>query len=139
MELVRITGNVAYACAQIGISRQRMYDLRGEDKKLAKDWEEANTAGVESLEQEARRRAFSGVKRVDVSYDKDGKVRHRKVVTEYSDTLLIFLLKAHKPNKYRDVVRVESVDVSKLSDEELEALARGEVSSGTRIAPPATS
>ena len=65
--LIRVTGNVSYACAQIGISRKRMYELRGKGEKLARDWDEAQAAGVEALEQEARRRAFSGVKRIDVT------------------------------------------------------------------------
>lgn len=138
LAVIRITGNVSYACAQIKVSRKRMYELRANDEKLAHAWDDAHVAGIEALEQEARRRAFSGVKRVDVTYDNNGKVKHRKVVTEYSDGLLMFLLKAHKPNKYREVIRVENVDVSQLTIEQLEALASGEVPSGVRATAPAS-
>ena len=49
-----------------------------------------------------------------------------------SDTLLIFLLKAHRPAMYRErvnlhhsgAVKLGGVDLSKLSDEELEELER---------------
>ena len=64
-------------------------------------WEEALEQAVDLLEGEARRRA-TGINR-DVWYA--GEV----VGTEraYSDTLLIFLLKAHRPAKFRDNVKVE--------------------------------
>ena len=64
-------------------------------------WEEALEQAMDLLEGEARRRA-TGVKR-DVWYAGE-KVGSESV---YSDTLLIFLLKAHRPAKFRDNVKVE--------------------------------
>jgi hypothetical protein len=43
-----------------------------------------------------------------IQLDKDGKViTMPAAVREYSDTLLIFLLKGMRPQKYRDQARVE--------------------------------
>ena len=46
------------------------------------------------------------------------------------------MLRAHKPNKYREVVRLETIDVSQLTDEQLEAIVSGRVPSGVGITPP---
>lgn len=54
--------------------------------------------------------------------DKDGKPMVASV-RKYSDTLAIFLLKAHHPEKYRDNSRVEiggSLEITKASDSELD-------------------
>jgi len=51
--------------------------------------------GVQALEDEAKRRAFKGVNEPLMHLGK--KVG---TVKKYSDTLLIFLLKAHDPEKY---------------------------------------
>jgi len=47
-------------------------------------------------------------------------------------------LKALRPNKYRDVIRVENIDVSQLTDEQLEAIASGTVPGGVIASAPAT-
>jgi hypothetical protein len=137
LDLLRTQGNISYAAAQSGLSRRRLYEFRDENLEFARDWDAALEAGIDALEQEARRRAFAGVKDVEVQYDSHGKIKYRRCKTRYSDTLLIFLLKAARPNKYREVVRMEHIDVSQLSDEELEALARGEGASGVGVAAPA--
>ena len=64
-------------------------------------WEEALEQAMDLLAGEARRRA-TGIKR-DVWYAGE------KVGTEnvYSDTLLMFLLRAHRPHLYRDNVKVD--------------------------------
>ena len=58
--------------------------------------------GISALEDEAHRRAFEGVPE---------PVFHQGVecgsVRKYSDTLAIFLLKAHRPEKYRENSRME--------------------------------
>lgn len=53
--------------------------------------------GVSALEDEAHRRAFDGVDE-PVFY----KGEDCGAVKKYSDTLAIFLLKAHAPEKYRE-------------------------------------
>ena len=78
--------------------KQAAYLWRGEDPEFEDQWDEAIEAAADVLEAEARRRAVDGIE--VRHYDRDGKL----VSTEhkYSDTLLIFLLKGVRPNKYRD-------------------------------------
>lgn len=91
------TGNVSRACEISGACRQSIYRLRDSDEEFAAGWDKAKTIGVELLEDEAVRRAYSGV---------DEPVFHQGLVCgtvkKYSDSLLIFLLKGAKPEKYRD-------------------------------------
>jgi len=126
------TCNVGRACKAVGISRYTAYKWRKDMPDFAKAWEEAMQAGVTALEDEAHRRAFEGVQdplthQGQFTYlyrdklDENGEpvlnemgfpVREpvldengeHKVaaVRKYSDTLAIFLLKAHNPDKYRD-------------------------------------
>lgn len=96
------TANVSRACKAVGVSRQCAYDRRYAEPGFEKTWDAALRIGVEGLEDEATRRAFEG-------YDKpifQGGERVG-VIREYSDTLAIFLLKAHKPEKYRERFDVE--------------------------------
>ena len=60
---------------------------------------------VPNLEDEARRRALQGVEK---PVFREG--RQVGTVTEYSDTLLIFLLKARRPEKFRDRARFEALN-----------------------------
>ncbi len=87
--------SVSQAARLAGISRQHAYRCRSRSQTFAQQWEDAIEQGTDALEDEAVRRALAG-----------------------SDTLLMFLLKARRPEKYRDNVRVEH-DASR---EMLEAL-----------------
>jgi len=96
------TCNVGRACAAVGISRQTAYNWREADPDFALAWERAMKAGLLALEDEAHRRAFEGTNEpVFYKGDECGSVR------KYSDTLAIFLLKAHNPDKYRENSRME--------------------------------
>ena len=97
LESLSSCGNVTLAARESGITRQEWYRERADDEKFAATWEGAVQLGVEALEDEARRRAVDGV---DEPVFYQGKVSGH--VRKYSDTLLIFLLKAHKPEKYRE-------------------------------------
>ncbi len=118
-------GNISAACRKAKIDRKWAYVVRDRDPFFKEAWDEALEVATEALEEEARRRAQEGTLR-PVYYEgkKVGNVR------EYSDTLLIFLLKAHKPSKYREnhhhehVVQPVTVrpDFSKLSLAELRQL-----------------
>ena len=85
LKLLAETGNVSRSAIGAGIDRRGLYRERDTDAEFAAAWEEALESGVDELEEEARKRAKEG-----------------------SDTLLIFLLKANRPQKYRDQVKVES-------------------------------
>ncbi len=94
-------GSVSGACKAAACSRANAYAERERDATFAARWDEAKREAVELMEDEARRRAVEGVDRpVFQGGVQVGTVR------EYSDTLLIFLLKAHDP-KYRDKQQVE--------------------------------
>lgn len=97
-------GNISRACALVNVSRNYVYYLRKEDPEFRAELEAAVELGVEVLEDECRRRAFDGVDEPVVHkgqfcYDDKGNQLH---VRKYSDTLLIFLLKGARPDKYRD-------------------------------------
>lgn len=102
-ELCR-TGNVSAACRKAKVSRKHAYETRQLDVDFAEAWAEALIIATEALEEEARRRAYIGVLE-PVFYEGKQVAKIRK----YSDTLMIFLLKAHRPDKYRENSRVEHV------------------------------
>lgn len=96
------TANVRAATAKTKIARGTWYDLRARDAEFKTKWDEAVELGTCALEDEAVRRAHRGVdKPVFYQGKRCGTVR------EYSDTLLIFMLKARRPEKYRDNSSVE--------------------------------
>jgi hypothetical protein len=72
-------GSVTAAASAIGVTRQAVYQLRKTDAQFAVDWDDAIEAGTDILEDEAVKRAKN-----------------------HSDTLLIFLLKARRPDKYKE-------------------------------------
>lgn len=91
------TGNIAAACRLSGIGRRTVYHWIEEDETFKPLFEESKLDASDSLEHEARRRALVGVERPVYQGGKQvGKIR------EFSDTLLIFLLKGAKPDKYRE-------------------------------------
>ena len=100
------TGNVTDACRAAGIKRRRVvYEWQERDDEFAAEYREAEIIATEVLEIEARRRAVEGLRRL--KFDKgvaitDPETGEPYRELEYSDTLLIFLLKARAPEKYRD-------------------------------------
>jgi predicted DNA-binding transcriptional regulator AlpA len=87
---------------------------RTNDAAFASAWDEALTLGVEGLEDEARRRAYEGW--LEPVWNKGVECG---VVRKFSDTLLIVLLKGHKPEKYRENARIEHAGKATLTWEEL--------------------
>lgn len=93
---------VTQAAAQAGISRQHVYRYRGQDAEFDEAWQEVYEHGTERLEAEAFRRAVKGTQKPIYHLGKRvGSVR------EYSDSLLMFLLKARKPDMYRERISVD--------------------------------
>ncbi len=97
LEHLAETGNVTASAKEAGGSRQGAYDIRAEDEKFAAAWDAAVEESVDSLEAEARRRAFEGVQ---TPLHHQGK-RTGDNVTKYSDTLLMFLLNGNRPDKFK--------------------------------------
>lgn len=95
-------GNVSLAAAAVKIGRRTAYDTRDVDEAFRLAWDEAVDIATALMEEEGRRRAADGTLRPVFQGGKlVGKVR------EYSDTLLIFFLKARKPDVYRDRQSIE--------------------------------
>lgn len=96
--------SITRSCEAASIGRTTAYEWRDADPAFKALWEEALEAGNDLLEDEARRRAVHGVDKPVVAMGKiarndDGSVL---MIREYSDTLLALLLKAKKPNEYRE-------------------------------------
>lgn len=124
---------VTEACKSAGGRRSTAYDRRSKDAKFASAYADVEERSTELLEREAYRRAAVGVdKPVFQGGEQVGSIR------EYSDTLLIFLLKARRPDVYREHHQVELAgrdggpveidgpgrDLKKLSERQLASLQR---------------
>lgn len=95
-------GNITRAAEVAGISRAMHYDWLKDDPDYPDLFQAADQQACDRLEQEARRRAVEGtLKPVFHKGEECGVVR------EYSDTLLIFLMKGAMPDKYKDRVTNE--------------------------------
>jgi hypothetical protein len=79
------TANVRAAAAAAGIDRRTAYYRREKVHAFRAAWDEALEDACDLLELKARERALKGE----------------------SDTLLILLLKAHRPGVYRETIRTE--------------------------------
>lgn len=84
IESFRASGIVRLAALSAGIDRDTVYKRRAREPRFAADWAQAREDAIDGLEAEARRRALST-----------------------SDSLLMFLLRAHRPAVYRDNARLE--------------------------------
>jgi len=97
LEALAETANVSEAAQYAGVDRSTAYRHKERYEQFASDWEDALEQACDSLEREAWRRAVEGV---------DHPVMYQGIITDtykdYSDTLLIFLLKAHRPEKFRE-------------------------------------
>ena len=74
-----------------------LHHWRYKHEDFAAQWDEAMQVAVDALEAEARRRAVEGVD--EPVYYKGQLI---DTIKKYSDNLLITLLKAHRPEKFRE-------------------------------------
>lgn len=105
-----------------GVAYTTVSSWRQNDPEFAVAYDEAMEFAADSLEVEARRRAVEGVE--SKKFDKDGKLLFTTI--NYSDTLLIALLKANKPDKFADRSKAEisNPDGSLKSQNSTEGAAR---------------
>lgn len=89
--------SVGGAATEAGLSRSTVYEWRAADAGFAARWDAAVEVGTDALEDEARRRAMRGVE-TPVHYG--GKAVGK--IQKYSDALLMFLLRARRPEIYRE-------------------------------------
>ena len=105
------TGNVSSAAVAADVSRAFVYEERKRDEAFAALWDTALDIAADALELEARRRAHDGWEEpVFGSLGQGQGTGEVGTVRKYSDTLLIFLLKGAKPEKYRERHEVTGKD-----------------------------
>lgn len=102
LDSLRSGASISMACADAGVGRSTVYEWRVADDAFRVAWDEAVEEGTDRMEDEAYRRAVQGTSKP--VYQSGKLVGH---VQEYSDTLLIFSLKARRPEKYKDRVSNE--------------------------------
>lgn len=138
LKAYRIAGLVGTAAELVGIPRQRHYEWLKDDPAYKEEFKAAHADAMDSLEQEAIRRAKSGVHRLKFHEgqlimipDPSGRMvpnPHAQMVMnpetkkfelpmmpamvpyvehQYSDSLMALLLKAGRPKKFRENVKVE--------------------------------
>lgn len=91
------SANIALSAKIARVHRSRVYAHRDENEEFEQAWDEALEIGIATLEVELRRRALHGTaKPFFFQGEKCGSMQ------EYSDVLGMFLLKAHRPDVYRD-------------------------------------
>jgi hypothetical protein len=96
------TGSVTEAARVAGIDRAKSYHYKRTDEKFAALWDQALDIAADSLEDEARKRAFAG-----------------------SDVLLMFLLKGIRPQKWRESrSTIPPAELNKLIEVELQRIAK---------------
>jgi hypothetical protein len=123
---------VTAACEAAGIERSTAYRRRHSDEDFALAWADIEEKTTEMMEQEAIRRATDGIN--EPIFHKGEIVA---TVRRPSDRLLIFMLGARNPEKYRERMdirhsgRVErppvsggGLDLSKLGKDEIDMLER---------------
>ena len=90
-------GRVQPAADAASVCRSALYKERKRNPEFAQAWEDALAIAMGQAEDEVRRRAVEGVLQpVFQGGEHVGNIR------KYSDVLLMFMLKAHNPAKYRD-------------------------------------
>lgn len=99
--------NISDSCKIAGVDRRRFYEWRDNNERFRQDWQMAHENGVERLEREAYRRAVEGLERKRFKPNGDPVIDpdtgEHYIERQYSDRILLALLRRHKPNVYGDV------------------------------------
>lgn len=95
LDQIAVGQSVRAAAAAIGIKPSLPYNWRKQDETFAAAWSAAEEAGTDIIEEEAFRRAVTGVEKP--VYRGGEIVGH---VADYSDAMLMFLLKSRRPDRY---------------------------------------
>lgn len=94
---LRLSPSVTAAAAAAGVPRRRAYRARAKDAAFDRDWQSALAESIDAIEASAFERATTGTRK---------PVRYRGRIVGYvyepSDSLAMFLLRAHLPERYRD-------------------------------------
>lgn len=104
--------NITQACKVAGVARNNIYYWQEHDDAFSQAFKVAESAATERLEREAWRRAVEGSPYERTSYWHGEPVgTDRKI--EYSDPLLMLLLRARRPDLYREKVDLAVTQVVK--------------------------
>lgn len=96
------TGNVTDAAKKARVGRTSVYERINSDADFARAVDAAREEAYDLLEMEAHRRAFTGtIEPVFYQGARCGGIRR------YSDTLLMFLLKADRPDRFKERTSTE--------------------------------
>lgn len=98
-------GSPAAAAREAEINVRTAYARRRQNEAFREAWDEAIDRCTDLMEAEAKRRAVDGWD--DPVYSGGQRIG---MIRRYSDQLLMFLLKANRPEKYRD-----NYDITKLA------------------------
>ena len=85
LDKLKNCGNVRLSCSAAGVPRRTVYNWRAKWVTFADEWDDALEDACDILEAEAWKRA----------------------IEEQSDRLLMFLLKAHRPDKFKERTQTE--------------------------------
>lgn len=99
------TGHISNSAKAVGMSRWMHFHWMLKDPAYAAAFAQAKGMAATLLEEEARRRAVDGLIRKKFADGKpviDPKTGEQYTEMEYSDTLLIFLLKGLAPETFRE-------------------------------------
>jgi hypothetical protein len=100
------SGSVTESCVAANISRVTVYAHKRDDPAFAERWEQALDAGADALEDVARKRAIEGL-------------------SKGSDTLLMFLLKGLRPQRWRESrATMSPAELNKMIEMELQKRER---------------
>ena len=105
LEHLRKSANVSESARVAVISRATVHRWRQEDPDFAAAWDDAMEDATDTLEAEARRRALDGHEEYVVSMGqivRDPETGLPLKQRKYSDALTALLLKAHRPERYRE-------------------------------------
>ena len=102
LEAYEEIGRVDFACKRVGLPKTTFYHWLRTDAEFKEAYSNSNEIVVGLMEDEAKRRGIEGVEE-PVFY----KGVECGTIRRYSDQLLITLLKAHAPEKYRNNIQAD--------------------------------
>jgi hypothetical protein len=113
--------SVKAACLLIKICRTTAYKWKEENEDFSTSWDQAIEDGTDLLEDEAWRRAVEGVEK-PVGFFEGVPSTY---VQQYSDSLLLALLKARRRSKFGDKIESTNLNLTtELKDEDNDILER---------------
>ncbi|GAD09164.1 hypothetical protein GFGA_1d1194 [Gluconobacter frateurii NBRC 103465] len=121
---LRKTSNISESARVAVIDRKTAYKWREAEPDFAAAWDDAIDEATDALEAEARRRALDGHEEYVISMGqivRDPETGKPLMQRKFSDSLTTLLLKAHRPEKYRerhDVEQRSTIAVTITSDDD---------------------